>query len=120
MGCFDSFYNKEDMEIQVKTYDIISGGLLNSYYIGDEVPTACLGYDDKIAQRYGKNYNIFPYSLEDYIIIIRNGVFIDAVHYLELKESDTLGVKCYDKYGALLSNLKSPSDYITLKKEFSK
>lgn len=118
MGCFDSFYNKENIEIQVKTYDDISGGLLNSFYIGDEVPTACLGYDNKITQTYGKNYNIFPYSIEDYVIIIRNGIFVDAIHYLELKERDTLEIKCYDKYGVLLSNLKSPANYIKLKKDF--
>ena len=116
MGCYDSFYNKDNYEIQVKLYDDETGGLLRTFNIGDKVPRDLVDAEFESIYDYGENYNIFPYNIEDYVVLIRNGIFVDSVHYLELKDDFIFGVKCYDKYGQKL-NLKTVKDYVKLREE---
>ena len=118
MGCFDSFYNKDNIEIQVKTYDAVTGGYLERYSIGDIVPTMCTGHNFEVVYDYGYNYNIFPYTIEDYVILIRDGRFADTVHYTELENKHVSGVSCYSKHGALLKDVKTVSDYRKIKESF--
>ena len=111
MGMYDSFIREDGYDIQVKCFDEFSGGFRNVYNIGNNVPDCRMSFNFQIVDRYGCNYNIFPYRLEEDVIFIRNGNYIGTKKYNELNDEDC--VMCIDKHGDLLQAL-SPKDYIEL------
>lgn len=117
MGMFDSFIRKDDYDIQVKCYDGITGGFMNEYNIGDDVPNYKMGYDFEILDKYGDDYNIFPYKTEDDVILIRDGKYVDCKNYNDLEDKDCEGYICINKTGERLA-IDIPIDYIELKKNY--
>lgn len=113
MECFDSFIRKDGYELQVKCYDGVTGGIFITYNIGDNVPNYKMGYDFEVLDEYGDNYNIFPYRLEEDVIVIRDGKFKKTVKYYNLEDEDCEGVLCISKYGDKLA-VDIPIDYIDL------
>lgn len=109
----NKFYN--DKKYQIECFSD-SDKIKETYRIGDKVPMSCIGLKFDTIWSYAQSYNIFPYKSEDYVLLIRNGIFRDAIHYTELKDDYIFGVNCYDIYGNKLE-VKYVNDYIKLKKE---
>ena len=110
---YDTFC-KKDKKIKVHMYDGIAGGLVRDFNIGDKIPIEILDYHFSISNPYGMNYNIFPYETTEYVILIRNGIFVDMVHYNDLLDEFVFKVRCFNQFGMEL-NLKCIKDYADLK-----
>ena len=117
MGMFDTFIKKDGYGIQVKCFNEITGGSMEVYNIGDEVPCHSYGYDFEEINQYGLNYNIFPYRLEEDVILIRNGEYVASKKYYDLTDEDCEGILCIGKNGEKLS-IDLPIDYIDLYKSY--
>lgn len=107
----NKFYNNEKYRIECFSD---TGEIIETYKIGDKIPISLIGLQFDTIWSYGQNYNIFPYQSEEYVLLIRNGIFMDAIYYTELKDDYIFGVQCYDNVGKNL-NLKYIKDYIALK-----
>lgn len=117
MGMYDTFINKDGKEdIQVKCYHTI-GGCLDTFNIGDEVSDYLMGEDFSRVSFYGDNYNIFSYELDEYVILIRDGVYADIKKYDKLTDKDCNNILCVDKYGYMIP-LKTKEEYIKLHDEY--
>lgn len=88
MKNINKFYNEEKYQIESSTD---TGDAVETYRIGDMVPSSCIGLKFDTVWSYGQNYNIFPYETDDYVLLIRSGIFRDAVHYSELRDDYIFG-----------------------------
>jgi hypothetical protein len=118
MGLYNSFIKSNGDDVQVKCFDTM-GGVMDCYHLGQPVPTHMLDEEYNIVREYGENFNIFPYTTNDDVILVRDGRYEEAVDYNDLLKYQVENIKCIDKFGRGL-NVNTPNDYWELKNETGK